>query len=107
MYIRTYIHASNICLLQADYYESSTWLTAEERAAAEVKERERRKRLQRNNNKKIKICFDVAGRYIDAIIHMYCWYSMLKSLTYSSGELQRSWKTRARGRGRGRGVMAQ
>ena len=48
---------------QADYYESSTWLSEEEKKSLDDKERQRRE-ASRPSNRKYKISFDIAGRKV-------------------------------------------
>ena len=48
---------------QADYYESSTWLSEEEKQSLDDKERQRRE-ASRPSNRKCKISFDIAGRKV-------------------------------------------
>lgn len=48
---------------QGDYYETSTWLTAEEKAAIDEKERARLDKYKRSG-RQMKISFDIAGRKI-------------------------------------------
>ena len=50
--------------MQGDYYETSTWLTAEEKAAIDEKERARLDKYKRSG-RQMKISFDIAGRCAD------------------------------------------
>lgn len=48
---------------QGDYYETSTWLTAEEKAQIDEKERRRLEKYKRSG-KGVRVAFDIAGRKI-------------------------------------------
>jgi hypothetical protein len=57
---RTHVHDA-----QADYYESSTWLTEEEKKAIDEKEKKRRENKNKIfANRKINISFDISGRQV-------------------------------------------
>lgn len=53
---RTHVHDA-----QADYYESSTWLTEEEKKAIDEKEKRREKYLP--SNRRIRVAYDIASRF--------------------------------------------
>ena len=50
-----------IILFQADYYETGTWLTEEEKKEMDNNERKRRE-AKKPSNRKFKMSFDIAGR---------------------------------------------
>jgi hypothetical protein len=57
---RTHVHDA-----QADYYESSTWLTEEEKRVIDEKEKKRRENKNKIfANRKINISFDISGRQV-------------------------------------------
>ena len=47
---------------KADYYETGTWLTEEEKKEMDDNERKRRD-AKKPSNRKFKMSFDIAGRY--------------------------------------------
>lgn len=52
-------------LCQADYYQSTSWMSEEERAAAKAKDAERSEARKASRLRKpISVSFDIAGRYI-------------------------------------------
>jgi hypothetical protein len=51
----------------ADYYESATWLSPEEKAALDEKER-RRREASRPSNRRYKMSFDLAGRRVIEVV---------------------------------------
>lgn len=58
---RTHVHDA-----QADYYETSTWLTEDERREIDEKEKKRREKYS-PSNRKLFIAVDVAGRLKDKL----------------------------------------
>lgn len=56
---RTHVHDA-----QADYYESGTWLSEEEKASIDKREKARLEAKNKRSQRKINIHFDIAGRRV-------------------------------------------
>ena len=75
MFDREHVKRTHVHDAQADYYESSTWLSEEEKLSIDEKMKSNRDSKQ-PSNRKYKMTFDIAGRYY-TILLIILYYTIL------------------------------
>ena len=65
--VRTALSVLSCTYVQADYYETGTWLSEEEKKDMDEAE-QRRRDARKPSNRKFKMTFDMAGRLVLVLV---------------------------------------